>query len=227
MSEIFELPRKKRRRRPVSAARVARLRLEREIFREPLIPVLLRLPPDQFQRLEDERRVAAYGSVPNRCGLIRQLISEAIMWRRSIRPKDPPRRPRACRSSASIDRGARRLTGGLIFRANDLLVRARRMPAFPLLSTQTEVCVPSQQKGNSEILVRGQKKFVAYYRVSTDKRGVRGLGMDAQAAAVAAFVRSHDGRIFASFEEVESGRKNDRPQLEAAITRAKILGATA
>ena len=50
--------------------------------------------------------------------------------------------------------------------------------------------------------------------------------MDAQAAAVEAFVRSHDGRIFASFEEVESGRKNDRPQLEAAIARAKILGAT-
>ena len=75
-------------------------------------------------------------------------------------------------------------------------------------------------------MVRGQKKFVAYYRVSTDKQGVRGLGMDAQAAAVEAFVRSHDGRIFASFEEVESGKNNDRPQLEAAIARAKILGAT-
>jgi hypothetical protein len=92
VSEISELPRKKRRRRLVPTARVARLRLEREIFREPLIPVLLRLPPDQFQRLEDERRVAAYGSVPTRCGLIRQLISEAIMWRQSMRPKDPPRR---------------------------------------------------------------------------------------------------------------------------------------
>ena len=75
-------------------------------------------------------------------------------------------------------------------------------------------------------MVRGQKKFVAYYRVSTDKQGVRGLGMDAQAAAVEAFVRSHDGRIFASFEEVESGKNNDRPQLEAAIARAKILVAT-
>ena len=90
MSEISELPRKKRRRRLVPIARVARLRLEREIFRERLIPVLLRLPPDQFQRLEDERRVAARGSVPSRCALIRMLLSEALMFRRSMR--DPPRR---------------------------------------------------------------------------------------------------------------------------------------
>jgi DNA invertase Pin-like site-specific DNA recombinase len=75
-------------------------------------------------------------------------------------------------------------------------------------------------------MVRGQKKFVAYYRVSTDGQGVRGLGMEAQSACVEAFVRSHDGRILASFHEVESGKRNNRPQLEAAITRAKTLGAT-
>lgn len=33
-------------------------------------------------------------------------------------------------------------------------------------------------------MVRGQKKFVAYYRVSTDRQGERGLGMEAQAACV-------------------------------------------
>ena len=101
VSEISELPRKKRRRRLVPTARVARLRLEREIFREPLVPVLLRFPPDQLQRLDDEGRVAAYGSVPTRCGLIRQLISEAIMWRsmRRIRRGGP----RAFRSSVSTD----------------------------------------------------------------------------------------------------------------------------
>ena len=75
-------------------------------------------------------------------------------------------------------------------------------------------------------MVRGQKKFVAYFRVSTDKQGVRGLGMDAQKSCVDAFVQSHNGQVLAAFQEVESGKRNNRPQLEAAITRAKILGAT-
>ena len=73
-------------------------------------------------------------------------------------------------------------------------------------------------------MVRGQKKFVAYYRVSTDKQGERGLGMEAQAACVEAFVRSHDGKILASFREVESGKRNDRPQLDAAIDRSPGAG---
>ena len=66
------------------------MRLEREIFREPLVPLNLRLKESQLQEIEDERRVAAYGGVPTRCGLIRQLISEAIMWRRSMRPTPRP-----------------------------------------------------------------------------------------------------------------------------------------
>jgi DNA invertase Pin-like site-specific DNA recombinase len=75
-------------------------------------------------------------------------------------------------------------------------------------------------------MVRGQKKFVAYYRVSADAQGERGLGMQAQTACVEAFVRSHDGRILAEFKEVESGKRNDRPQLDLAIARARTLGAT-
>jgi DNA invertase Pin-like site-specific DNA recombinase len=75
-------------------------------------------------------------------------------------------------------------------------------------------------------VVRGQKKFVAYYRVSTDKQGVRGLGMEAQASCVEAFVASHDGKILASFKEVESGKRNDRPELDKALARSRALGAT-
>ena len=71
-----------------------------------------------------------------------------------------------------------------------------------------------------------QKKFVAYYRVSTDKQGERGLGMEAQASAVEAFVRSHDGRILAEFREVESGKRDDRPELAKALARCRVLGAT-
>ena len=71
-------------------------------------------------------------------------------------------------------------------------------------------------------MVRGQTKFVAYYRVSTDKQGERGLGMEAQAAAVEEFVRSHNGKTLATFKEVESGKRDDnRPQLQAALARAQ------
>ncbi len=56
---------------------------------------------------------------------------------------------------------------------------------------------------------------VTYFRVSTDRQGQNGLGLDAQQAAVAAYVA---GRTFlGEFVEVESGRKDDRPQLAAAL----------
>jgi DNA invertase Pin-like site-specific DNA recombinase len=57
--------------------------------------------------------------------------------------------------------------------------------------------------------------FVAYYRVSTDRQGQSGLGLDAQRSAVAGFVGARD--LLAEFTEVESGKRNDRPQLAAAL----------
>jgi DNA invertase Pin-like site-specific DNA recombinase len=58
--------------------------------------------------------------------------------------------------------------------------------------------------------------FVAYYRVSTDKQGITGLGMDAQRDAVKRFLEGR-GQLRGEFTEVESGRKTDRPQLTAAL----------
>ncbi len=58
--------------------------------------------------------------------------------------------------------------------------------------------------------------FVAYYRVSTARQGQSGLGLDAQRSAVAGFLAGR-GELLAEFTEVESGRKNDRPQLSAAL----------
>src|SRR3954454_708728 len=57
--------------------------------------------------------------------------------------------------------------------------------------------------------------FVAYYRVSTDRQGQSGLGLDAQRAAVAGFVGTRE--LIAEFTEVESGKRADRPQLAAAL----------
>src|SRR5437899_2645421 len=64
-------------------------------------------------------------------------------------------------------------------------------------------------------------KYVAYYRVSTDRQGASGLGLDAQKAAVATYLNGGDWKMVAEFVEVESGKKALRPQLRAAMAAAK------
>ncbi len=66
--------------------------------------------------------------------------------------------------------------------------------------------------------------FVAYYRVSTARQGQSGLGLDAQRSAVAGYVAGRD-ELMAEFTEVESSRKNDRPQLAAALALCRQRGA--
>lgn len=63
--------------------------------------------------------------------------------------------------------------------------------------------------------------FVAYYRVSTAKQGRSGLGIEAQREAVACYLNGGRWRIAAEFTEVESGRRADRPQLDAALKAAR------
>jgi DNA invertase Pin-like site-specific DNA recombinase len=71
------------------------------------------------------------------------------------------------------------------------------------------------------------EKFISYRRVSTEKQGESGLGLDAQQAAVNAYLGSRpDSRLIADFIEVESGGRDDRPQLAAAMERARLAGAT-
>jgi len=64
-------------------------------------------------------------------------------------------------------------------------------------------------------------RFVAYYRVSTDKQGIQGNGIEAQKQSVARYLASHDCELLASFEEVESGANNKRPELSKAINLAR------
>lgn len=64
-------------------------------------------------------------------------------------------------------------------------------------------------------------KAVAYYRVSTDKQGRSGLGLEAQKETVRRFL-GDDYPPIREFKEVESGKRGDRPQLHAALAYAKL-----
>jgi hypothetical protein len=70
--------------------------------------------------------------------------------------------------------------------------------------------------------------FVAYYRVSTEKQGRSGLGPEAQQYAVETFIASKAGSklVAPPFIEIESGKRNDRPELAKALLRAKVTGST-
>lgn len=69
-------------------------------------------------------------------------------------------------------------------------------------------------------------KVVHYFRVSTASQGRSGLGLEAQRAAVAQFCSTRGCEVLAEFTEVESGKRNDRPELAKAMHRAKVTGAT-
>jgi DNA invertase Pin-like site-specific DNA recombinase len=67
-----------------------------------------------------------------------------------------------------------------------------------------------------------QGKHVAYYRVSTDRQGKSGLGLEAQRAAVVSYLNGGDWQIVADFTEVESGKRSDRPELDKALAAARL-----
>lgn len=76
-------------------------------------------------------------------------------------------------------------------------------------------------------MIPARPRFVSYLRVSTDGQGRSGLGLEAQRQAVAAHVTQAGGEVVAEFQEVESGKRADRPQLAAALaacrTRRAVL----
>jgi DNA invertase Pin-like site-specific DNA recombinase len=69
-------------------------------------------------------------------------------------------------------------------------------------------------------------KFVAYYRVSTQRQGRSGLGLEAQQRAVRDHLDGGRWRLIAEITEIETGKRADRPKLAAALKLCRVHGAT-
>jgi DNA invertase Pin-like site-specific DNA recombinase len=69
-------------------------------------------------------------------------------------------------------------------------------------------------------------KFISYIRVSTEKQGKSGLGLEAQRRLVDDFLNGGCWQLLQEYREVETGKHADRPRLIEALHHAKVTGAT-
>lgn len=64
-------------------------------------------------------------------------------------------------------------------------------------------------------------KYVAYYRVSTQGQGRSGLGLEAQRSAVDSYLQATGGQLVGWYRETESGKHDNRPELQAALLKCR------
>jgi DNA invertase Pin-like site-specific DNA recombinase len=69
-------------------------------------------------------------------------------------------------------------------------------------------------------------RYIAYFRVSTEKQGRSGLGLEAQERAVRDFLNGGSWALLDSYTEIESGRDKARPELPKGLTACRVRGAT-
>jgi DNA invertase Pin-like site-specific DNA recombinase len=69
-------------------------------------------------------------------------------------------------------------------------------------------------------------RFVSYLRVSTDRQGKSGLGLEAQRDAVLTFLNGGKWRLLQEYREIESGKTDHRPELRKALEHCRLTGAT-
>lgn len=108
---------------------------------------------------------------------------------------------------------------------------ARAVEAWPDLRVVKLDCRRNGDVSIASTLVEGSDtamahgKFVSYLRVSTDRQGQSGLGLEGQRIAVADFLNGGKWQLVAEFVETESGAKADRPKLADALALARAHGA--
>ena len=71
---------------------------------------------------------------------------------------------------------------------------------------------------------KDKEQYVSYLRVSTQKQGYSGLGLEAQKEIIKKYL--HEKNPISEFVEVESGRKTNRPKLKDALALCRKTGAT-
>jgi DNA invertase Pin-like site-specific DNA recombinase len=71
-----------------------------------------------------------------------------------------------------------------------------------------------------------QRRYVAYYRVSTERQGRSGLGLEAQKASVSEFLKTTGGTLRDEFVEVQSGKDNGREKLAEALKLCRLTRST-
>jgi DNA invertase Pin-like site-specific DNA recombinase len=86
--------------------------------------------------------------------------------------------------------------------------------------------MPRKAAGAAPGALSGAVRWIAYYRVSTAQQGASGLGLEAQRQTVEIHIRRAGGELVGQFEEIESGKRSDRPQLAAALIGCRAHRAT-
>lgn len=111
----------------------------------------------------------------------------------------------------------------LIYSVNLYSRLSERLLSFDVayIIIETGICLVINKRTTRSKDHHMNGQFVAYYRVSRESQGRTGLGMDAQRSAITTYLNGGKWTLLASFEEVESGKKADRPELAKAIALCK------
>jgi len=68
--------------------------------------------------------------------------------------------------------------------------------------------------------------FIAYYRVSTQRQGLSGLGLESQQSVVTDYIQHQGGNLLHQYTEIESGKNNNRPELGKALQHCQLTNST-